>query len=302
MSVGVASIDVPDEVRSGDYEVVLSISGGKDSTATALALREAGVPYRMVFSDTGWEADETYRHLDHLREKLGPIDVVGSPGGMKAKIEARAGFPSRLQRWCTQELKLHPLRAYFDEVEKSSGKETISVVGIRASESAKRAAMLPFEDSEMWGGYVWRPIIHWTVQDVLMAHHRHGVEVNPLYKMGHDRVGCYPCIHAGKNEISLIAINAPRRIDEIRNMELKANADRVERNKETPGRYKWEECSFFRLRAPDGRTVVSPIDDVVRWANTDFGGVQTFLLPPPPDSGCFRWGMCEAPVASEEEK
>lgn len=46
-------IDVPDLVRSGDLLCVVSMSGGKDSTAAALA----------------------------LREKLGPIDIVKAKGG-----------------------------------------------------------------------------------------------------------------------------------------------------------------------------------------------------------------------------
>jgi 3'-phosphoadenosine 5'-phosphosulfate sulfotransferase (PAPS reductase)/FAD synthetase len=79
------------------------VSGGKDSTATALALVEAGIPHRRVFADTRWEAPETYDHLDMLRAKLGPIDVVGYPGGMPAKIREGARFASRMQRWCTRE-------------------------------------------------------------------------------------------------------------------------------------------------------------------------------------------------------
>ena len=39
---------------------VVSVSGGKDSTATWLRLRESGIECRAVFADTGWEAPETY--------------------------------------------------------------------------------------------------------------------------------------------------------------------------------------------------------------------------------------------------
>ena len=96
---------------------VCNVSGGKDSTATALALLEAGIPHRRVFADTRWEAPETYEHLDMLRAKLGPIDVVGYPGGMPAKIREGARFASRMQRWCTRELKIEPLRDYCDAIE-----------------------------------------------------------------------------------------------------------------------------------------------------------------------------------------
>lgn len=228
-----ATIVVPDEVRSGDLLAIVSISGGKDSTACALALREAGVPFRMVFADTGWEAPETYAHLDHLRERLGPIDVVGAEGGMVAKIRARAGFPARMQRWCTRELKIEPLRAYHDKVG-ADGTETVCVMGVRADESAARAKMTVFEDEpeggHSWGGWVWRPILGWSIADVIAIHHRHDVRMNPLYLRGHDRVGCYPCLFARKGEVKLVADEAPWRIDEIRNLEAEVPAERVRRN------------------------------------------------------------------------
>ena len=49
---------IPEECA--DLPVVASVSGGKDSTALILALREAGIPARYVFADTLWEAQETY--------------------------------------------------------------------------------------------------------------------------------------------------------------------------------------------------------------------------------------------------
>jgi 3'-phosphoadenosine 5'-phosphosulfate sulfotransferase (PAPS reductase)/FAD synthetase len=65
---------LPEQLR--DLPLILSVSGGKDSTAMMLAVREAGLPFRAVFADTGWEAPETYAYLDVLRAHIGPIDVV----------------------------------------------------------------------------------------------------------------------------------------------------------------------------------------------------------------------------------
>lgn len=282
-------IDVPELAR--ELPLIVSMSGGKDSTATALALREAGLPFRMAFADTGWEAPETYAHLDYLRGVIGPIDVVRADRMMVDAIRHRAGFPGRMQRWCTQELKVQPLRRYHDAI----GADTISVVGVRASESAARAALPAWEDDARWGGYIWRPIISWTVEDVLAIHHRHNVEIHPLYQRGHDRVGCYPCIYATKGEIRLIAEHALERIAEIRALEIECTELRVTRNAEQPGRYTHAQASFFQTRHG-----VEPmtIDDVVQWARTDHGGRQLPLLPEPPDGGCFRWGMCESPQES----
>lgn len=285
------AITLPEQLAG--LPLIVSVSGGKDSTACALALREAGLDFRMVFADTGWEAPETYEHLDVLRTKLGPIDVVGAPGGMVAKIKARAGFPARMQRWCTRELKINPLRAYHDGV----GDDTVSVVGIRSAESEARRLMPETEDDPRWGGWIWRPLISWTVADVLAIHHRHGVEVNPLYKRGHDRVGCYPCVYAGKEEIRLVAERAPERIDQIRDLEAEVVRVRAERNREKPGRYEHAEGTFFQGR--DTRSGFCAIDRAVEWSKTSHGGKQLPLIQPPPDGGCFRWGLCEPPATEE---
>jgi 3'-phosphoadenosine 5'-phosphosulfate sulfotransferase (PAPS reductase)/FAD synthetase len=265
-----------------------------------LALREAGIPARYVFADTGWEAPETYAHLDHLRDKLGPIDVVGVEGGMVAKIRARAGFPARMQRWCTRELKIEPLRAYHDRIiEESEGVETVCVMGIRAAESESRAKMAAFVDEpdagRSWGGWIWRPILGWAIEDVLAIHHRHGIDVNPLYKRGHSRVGCYPCIFAQKEEVRLIAKHSPDRIDQLRDLERETTELRVHRNEETPGRYAHAKGTFFQGRGEDGRNGMLNIDRVVSWSQTTRGGRQLPLLPPAPTEGCARWGMCEPP-------
>lgn len=287
-------IEVPSAVRNGGYEVIVSVSGGKDSTATCLALREAGVEHRRVFADTRWEAPETYAHIDELRTLLGPIDVVRAERTMPDAIRHRAGFPSRMQRWCTRELKVLPLRAYHDRFD-----STVSVLGIRADESESRRTMLDWEDSEQWGGYVWRPILRWSVADVLAIHHRHGVAVNPLYRRGHNRVGRYPCIYASKEEIRLMAEHAPWRIDEIRALESEATASRAARNAETPRRYSLAEATFFQ--AIDRETMrPNGIDAVVSWSRTAHGGRQLTLLQPDPEGGCFRWGMCEPPAGDEK--
>jgi 3'-phosphoadenosine 5'-phosphosulfate sulfotransferase (PAPS reductase)/FAD synthetase len=283
-------------------QVVASVSGGKDSTALILALRDAEIPARYVFADTGWEADETYGYLDLLRERLGiTIDVVGVPGGMMARARYLAGFPGRMQRWCTRELKIEPLREHHDRIIEETGIETVSAMGVRADESAARAKMPEWEDEptgpRSWGGFVWRPLITWSVADVIGIHVRHGVPMNPLYHEGFDRVGCFPCIFENKEGLRRMAELRPGRIAELRAAEAEITEMRRQRNEDKPGRYSHTDASFFQT----ARQGFSGIDKVIEWARTDHGGKQYPLFSPAPSGGCMRWGLCETPPPSVED-
>lgn len=292
-----------------DDVLVVSVSGGKDSTGTVLALRESGIPARYIFADTGWEAQETYDYVGMLEARLGiAIDRVGATGGMVAKILQRAGFPARKQRWCTRELKVDLIRAWHDALIEREGVDTISAVGIRAEESEDRAKMATFGYDDLWGGYVWRPMLAATIADVLALHHRHDIPVNPLYRKGFSRVGCNPCIYATKEEIELTARYFPERIDQIRELESECERLRAERNAVTPGRYSHPEATFFQAkmaeRYVEGKPVYKAmyIDDVVSWSRTSRGGRQLKVIREEPQGGCFRWGMCEPPTREQAQR
>jgi len=227
-------IEVPDQVRRERLIPVVSMSGGKDSLATALALREAGFgdEVRYVFSDTGWEHPLALAYLDYLEATLNiKIERIRGRLDFVELVAHYRMFPSRTGRFCTEQLKVLPIKKYHDDIRDTEG-ETVSVVGIRHDESESRASALHYEDDDRWGGPVWRPIIKWTVEDVLAIHHRHGVDVNPLYRMGHNRVGCYPCIFSSRGEIALVAKNAPEKIAQIRELELQTTNLRKKHNEE----------------------------------------------------------------------
>lgn len=292
------------EEHREDLVPVLSVSGGKDSTATILALREAGVEAVVyVFADTGWEAPQTYQYLDELEQRLDiTIERVGVEGGMEARAAYRHGFPARMQRWCTRELKIEPLKEFHEWIAADRDRETVSVTGVRGGESARRSQFPAWEDDEQWDGYVWRPLLHWTVEDVLQIHQRHAVPVNPLYQAGFERVGCWPCIFSSKGEVRTLAEFAPERVEEIAALERRLTESRQAANAERPGRYTHKLATFFQARGPSAGSKPMPIHEVVGWSRTSHGGRQLPMFQGPPSGGCFRWGLCEPPPSVLEKE
>lgn len=307
--------------------VVASVSGGKDSTSLSLWLTEQGIEHDRVFMDTGWEHEKTYDYLrGELTRVLGPITEIRGPKLMEELIESKAMFPSRLRRFCTQELKVFPMQRYLSG-RMEAGEDLVNAVGIRHAESAARSKMKEWEWSDGFDAEVWRPLISWTEDQVIAIHKAHGLRPNPLYLEGASRVGCWPCIYARKSEIRLIADIDPARIVRMKTLEekiAKAAEERYQRD-----RTAWQLCpdaepeagtekherwaskrdrlakpfqppTWFQSMKPevaaDGTRhyPMLPIEKAVEWARTSFGGKQfEMFAADPADAGCMRWGLCE---------
>lgn len=207
------------KARIDGRPVILSMSGGKDSTAAALYLREQGIPFQAVFMDTGWEHESVYEYIDEVLEPLfGPIKRLSSSkyaNGMVDMLKGKKVFPSRLMRFCTEQLKVKPFMEHLATLDD----EVVNVVGIRAEESAARAKMPEWEDSRALDCDVWRPLIDWTFEDVAEIHRRHNLPPAALYFKGSERVGCWPCIFSRKSEVRQVAEVDPARIDLIAQLE-----------------------------------------------------------------------------------
>lgn len=288
---------------------VLSLSGGKDSTAASLFLREQGIEHVRVFMDTGWEHRDLYAHLDYLERELGPIirirsEIAIEPGCEERvrEFERRLGvesspmvrwcvkkamFPGRMMRWCTQELKVKPFLRWVNEVDA----DIINVVGIRADESAARSG-LPEHDVMPGADHVqvWRPLIRWTEQDVIDIHNRNGVRPCALYLRGAGRVGCWPCVMASKDELKMLS-DDDERVSIMRDLEAYIGelvAVRRPDARQNPGWYQ------ARVPEADGSYPCWPIDRVLDWSRTMRGGRQYELFASTSrEAGCTRWGLCD---------
>lgn len=247
---------IPREINDNKYVNIISLSGGKDSTALLLRAIELDVDFEAVFADTGHEHEETYKYVDYLEKRLGikirriKADLTQRVLDKKKTVETKwrkdgvdeeiiqsaldhlkptgipmldlamwkGGFPSRRRQFCTQELKIIPMIEQVYEPIWESGKEIIVWQGIRRSESKARENAEEFEQLPD-GYYAYRPLVEWTARDVFNMHEKHDVEPNPLYKMGMNRVGCMPCINTGKDEMFQIQMRFPEVIDRVEEWE-----------------------------------------------------------------------------------
>ncbi|MFQ0970978.1 phosphoadenosine phosphosulfate reductase family protein [Gilliamella sp. BG1] len=116
---------------------VLGLSGGKDSAALAIFMRETypELDIEYFFTDTGKELPEVYAFLNKLEGFLGkPILKLNPHRGFDFWLKEYNHFlPSPQTRWCTRQLKLLPFEQWVRPM-LADGDTVYSYVAIRADE------------------------------------------------------------------------------------------------------------------------------------------------------------------------
>jgi 3'-phosphoadenosine 5'-phosphosulfate sulfotransferase (PAPS reductase)/FAD synthetase len=114
---------------------VLGISGGKDSAALAIYMKNnyPNLDIEYYTSDTGKELDETYQLIENLEiylgKKITKINASVESNPFDHFIKIYGGYlPSSNARWCTKKLKLEPFEKFV------GNDPVISYVGIRGDE------------------------------------------------------------------------------------------------------------------------------------------------------------------------
>jgi 3'-phosphoadenosine 5'-phosphosulfate sulfotransferase (PAPS reductase)/FAD synthetase len=226
---------------------VLGISGGKDSAALAILMRDKVPDMRYFFCDTGEELPETYEYLAMLETYLGkPIERLNperdfthylkiySPGGgidPATGVPEEPYLPSQRMRWCTAQLKLKPFEQWVDK--EFAGQKILSYVGIRADENrdgyishrANIEAVYPFKD------------LGYGKEDVFRTLEESGVGY-PKYYEWRTRSGCYFCFFQRKAEWVGLKERHPDLYEKAKNYE------KIVRDSETGEilkRYSWSQ-------------------------------------------------------------
>ncbi|MBY5504092.1 phosphoadenosine phosphosulfate reductase [Rhizobium leguminosarum] len=187
---------------------ILSLSGGKDSTALAIYLRDRVENMEYIFHDTGKELPDTLEYIERLESYLGTKvvrtttretfdDILRSKGGM---------LPSGRRRWCTDYLKLKPFENYIGD------EPCVNYVGIRADEDRvgyishkpNIKAVFPFrEDGIDYDG-------------VVRILEEAGLGMPPYTEWGRTRSGCFFCFYQQKIEWVRLKQNFPELYDEAK--------------------------------------------------------------------------------------
>lgn len=164
---------------------IISLSGGKDSTAMLLMMLERKEPiHSIVFFDTGWEFPEIYKHLDKFEKYTGIKIVRLHPKVSFDKIIIKSSWPQMWFRWCTGE-KRNALTAYHGKHKSYS-----ACIGIATDE--KKRLIKPIKVHK---NCICRfPLAEWgvTEKDALAYCYKHGFDWGGLYNH-FSRVSCYCC-------------------------------------------------------------------------------------------------------------
>ena len=201
--------------------LVVTDSGGKDSTVCREIVRRAGIPYEVQHNLTTADAPQT---IYYVREIFKQLELAGVPCSvnypiykgqrvtMWTLIPMKKFPPTRLQRYCCQICK------------EDSCRDRFITTGVRWAESTKRKnnrgvfenftrdpnkkiimnndndeKRMLFESCTLKGKRICNPIVDWQDRDVWEYIHCEHLLVNPLYDMGFHRGGCLGCPMAGKN-------------------------------------------------------------------------------------------------------
>ncbi len=123
---------------------IVCLSGGKDSTAMALKLKEVEPrDYIYICTPTGDELPEMVDHWKRLEDKLqAPLLKLHDPNypTIYALIDHFQMLPNFRARWCTRILKIETAQAFYKE-----NSPAIAYVGLRYDEPDRRGNKL-FDD------------------------------------------------------------------------------------------------------------------------------------------------------------
>jgi len=202
--------------------IVISFSGGKDSTVTAdLTVRALSNPNLVhIFGDTTLEFPLTIEYAKRFRENN--IKAIFKTAKNKEQdfyeVCEDIGPPARMLRWCCSMFKTGPITRVLNNL--YCDRDILTFYGIRKSESVSRSKYNRIENNaesvKIQKQKVASPIFLWKDIDVWLYILGERVDFNDAYRLGYDRVGCWCCPNNNERAQFLSRIYMPEQVKKWR--------------------------------------------------------------------------------------
>lgn len=179
--------------------LVISFSGGKDSTVTAdLVVKALSDPSIVhIFGNTTLEFPFTIEYADRFR-KNNPRAIFKVAKNKEQDfydVCEDIGPPARMMRWCCFMFKTGPISRVISGLYRD--KSILTYYGIRKCESVSRSKYNRIEDNaestKIQQQTVASPIFFWKDIDIWLYILGEKIDFNDAYRLGYDRVGCWCC-------------------------------------------------------------------------------------------------------------
>lgn len=203
---------------------VVSLSGGKDSTAMLLMMIEKKMPIdQIVFVDTGVEFPEMYDHLKklskYIKRRIIRLKADKSFEDYLLNHDSNGkkgyGWARHNARWCTSRLKTEVMQKYL----KKYGNLVVEYHGI-AFDEGHRINNNKRRKKKVEIRY---PLYEWgmTEQDALQYCYNHGFDWGGLYEKMH-RMSCWVCPLQSMNQLRVLYHDFPKLWDKLKEWDDKA--------------------------------------------------------------------------------
>lgn len=185
--------------KTDEDHLVISFSGGKDSTVTADVVTKALSNPSLVhiFGDTTLEFPYTKEYAARFRKNhpFAIFMIAKNEEQNFLKVAEEIGPPARMMRWCCSMFKTGPITRVLNNL---FGNDHITTFyGIRKVESTARSKYKRIQEGgenvKIQKQTVASPIFEWKDIDIWLYLISNNVDFNDAYKLGYDRVGCWCC-------------------------------------------------------------------------------------------------------------
>ena len=203
--------------------VIISFSGGKDSTVTAdlvtNALSDPSIVH--IFGNTTLEFPKTLEYAERFRKNhpKAIFQVAQNTEQVFLDVADDIGPPARMMRWCCSMFKTGPITRILNGM--YPNQQVLTFYGIRKVESVARSKYNRVEDDSKHKKInkqaVATPIFYWNDVDIWLYILSKKIDFNDAYRLGYERVGCWLCPNNNARDIFLSKIYMPEKTKEWRN-------------------------------------------------------------------------------------